>query len=266
MFSDDDSAGSLPATQEGEQVDPPVPAPEETPAPDDPSKDVTKDDKKGKDDPEKKPDEKDPEKDPSKEGDDLDESGKKKKEDEKGKKEEKQLPFHKHPRFQKMSRDNRRLSKDVTELKDALKDIAPLIKKMDAKADGKDWEPEKTEPEAPDYEKVFDEEIDDLISTLERDNKELSPEDEVRLRRIADKYGSEIEDKKVPLRAEAAYKILQDIGGKEEEDEAIPKARKPGKTVEEGDVEKDIKQSMKGAKTTSQVMNLAKQLIKKHNL
>lgn len=117
---------------------------------------------------------------------------------------EEEIPFHKRPEFQRLSRQNRRLADHVESQSKQLAEALEAIKELTALQKGEEYTPKAATPSSVDYDALIDREMEALSST-----ENLSPSEEAAVIAIAKEYAIENGEERIPLPLVNALKIYR---------------------------------------------------------
>lgn len=178
-------------------------------------------------------------------------------------KKDEQLPFHKHPAWQRMLRKNEKANGLVRRQGEMLTELINTVKEIAAGQKGEEYKPKKTDDfewDKLDFDDVLDSEMEQLVTSLGKEDVDLSPGDEEEIVEIAKKYSKEVEGKKVYLSAPLAYQIWKDLQESKPEDKKKT-STKPSAGGSEKDVGKvQITKPGEKRKSLDQIVAEAKRL------
>lgn len=149
-----------------------------------------------------------------------------------------EIPFHKRPEFQRLSRQNRRLSDRVEEQSKQLSEAVELMRQLTALQKGEEYIPQKATDESMDYDALIDREME-VLSSAEK----LSPEEEDAVVQVAKEYAIESKGGKVPLPLQTALQIYRKLNVKSQV--VVPPPDAPAPLKEELPVKPEAKDSPK---------------------
>ena len=174
--------------------------------------------------------------------------------------EEKELPFHKHPAWQKLYRRNRELKGEVHELKEGLQEVLKHLKgETESDEEEEKGNELKKTSSGSNLDDLLKKELESLADTLEEKGEDFSPEDEKQVADISKKYAATFNGQKIYLPAESAYQIWKDLRAlqspesKPKTPDTRPSSRSREKNV--ADIKNLVPEEQRKKENFSQMMN-----------